>query len=214
MTIQSAIIIGLVIYGIVMFGVSTFFAMRVKKPADYLLAGRGMPTVLLTGSIFCTAIGTGVIIGGTSLAYRHGWAGSSYAIALGFGTLLAGLMFAVMRKYKFMTLSEEIICYYSKNRIVVEFSNISMFLSQLFWLTVQIMGGTAILSVVTRMERDICLMISGVVAAIIAIPGGVKTVIYTDFIQAGIILSGFGMLLYTAFADSGGYDGITQAIPP
>ena len=213
MTTQIAIIIGLVLYGILMFGVSVFFMLRVKKPADYLLAGRGMPTFLLTGSIFATAIGTGVIIGGTSLAYRHGWAGSSYAIALGFGTLLAGLMFAVMRKYKFMTLSEEIICYYSKNRIVVEFSNVSLFLSQLFWLTVQILGGTAILSVVTGMERDLCLLIAGVVTAVIAIPGGVKTVIYTDFIQAGIILTGFGMLFYTALSDSGGLGGLTQDIP-
>jgi SSS family solute:Na+ symporter len=154
-----------------------------------------------------------VVIGGTSLAFQHGWAGSAYPLSLGFGTLVAGLMFAVMRRYKFMTLSEEIACYYSKNRYVVEFSNISLFVSQVFWLTVQILGGTAILSVVTEMPREACLVISCVVTAMISIPGGVKTVIYTDFIQAGILLSGFGILLYTALSDSGGFSGLLQDIP-
>ena len=214
MSKEIAIIIGLVIYGVVMFGVSLFFMLRVKKPTDYLLAGRGMSTFVLTGSIFSTAIGTGVVIGGTSLAYQHGWAGNSYPLALGFGTLVAGLMFAVMRKYKFMTLSEEIACYYSKNRIVLEFSNISLFVSQLFWLTVQIMGGTAVLSVVTGMDRELCLIIAALVTALISIPGGVKTVIYTDFIQGAILLAGFGTLFYMALSSSGGLGGLTQNIPP
>jgi len=214
MTIQIAIIIGLALYGLLMFGVSIFFMLRVKKPTDYLLAGRGMPTYLITASIFTTAIGTGTVIGGTGMAYAHGWAGSAYPIALGFGTLLAGLMFAVMRKYKFMTLSEEIICYYSKNRAVVEFSNVSLFISQIFWLTVQILGGTAVLAVATKMPHELCLLIAGVATALIAIPGGVKTVIYTDFIQAGILLTGFGMLIYVALSDSGGLGGLVQDIDP
>ncbi|MCL2026626.1 MAG: hypothetical protein FWG92_07470, partial [Leptospirales bacterium] len=208
MSTQIAIVIGLVIYGVLMLGVSIFFMLRVKKPTDYLLAGRGMPTFVLTGSIFATAIGTGVIIGGTSLAYQHGWAGSSYPISLGFGTLIAGLMFAAMRTHKFMTLSEEITCYYNKNRAVVEFSNISLFVSQLFWLTVQIMGGTAVLSAVTGMPRELCLVIAGLVTAMISVPGGLKTVIYTDFIQGGILLTGFGMLAYIALSNSGGLGGL------
>ena len=37
---------------------------RVRKPADYLVAGRGLPTWVLIGTIIGTCIGTGVIIGG------------------------------------------------------------------------------------------------------------------------------------------------------
>ena len=43
MTTHTAIVIGLAIYTIVMLGVSAFWMLRVKKAADYLVAGRGLP---------------------------------------------------------------------------------------------------------------------------------------------------------------------------
>src|SRR5208283_3116624 len=138
-----AIAIGLILYVILTTGVSFFWVSRVRKPTDYLVAGRRLPFWVLTGTIIGTCIGTGVIIGGSGLAYQHGWAGCAYPIGLGIGTLLTGLCFERMRQYKFMTLSEEIACYYDGNRVVVEFSSFSLFLSQLCWLAVQIMGGAA-----------------------------------------------------------------------
>lgn len=214
MTTQTAIIIGLVLYGLVMFGVSIFFMLRVKKATDYLVAGRGLPAFILTGTIVGTCIGTGVVIGASGLSYQHGWAGCAYPIGLGFGTLITGLMFAVMRRYQFMTLAEEIACYYGNNRIVGEFSNIGLFFSQLCWLTVQIMGGAAVLGAVTGLPREMCMVISGAITALISIPGGLKTVVYTDFLQAGILLVGFGLLFYSALSHNGGFSSIEQAVPP
>lgn len=213
MTTQEAILIGLVIYGIVMLSVSLFFMLRVKKASDYLVAGRGIPFWALTGNIVGTCVGTGVVIGASGLAYRHGWAGCAYPIGLGLGTLLTGLMFAVMRRYKFMTLGEEISCYYGRQRFVVEFSNISLFFSQLGWLTVQIMGGGAVLSVVTGLDPKICVVIAGFITAVISIPGGLKTVIYTDFLQAMILIVGFTVLTLVALGSVGGLAGLRQSVP-
>jgi SSS family solute:Na+ symporter len=190
-----------------------FFMTRVKKAADYLVAGRGLPYWVLTGTTVGTCIGTGVVIGASGLAYQHGWAGCAYPIGLGLGTALVGLFFAAMRRYKFMTLSEEIACYYGGNRIVVEFSNISLFLSQLCWLTVQIMGGAAVLNVVTGLRPEVCTVLSGFITAMISIPGGLKTVVYTDFLQAAILLCGFGCLMYSALDRSGGFNGLRQTVP-
>src|SRR6478609_1575067 len=145
MGVPAAIAIGLVCYVVLTTGVSFFWMSRVKRPADYLVAGRGLPFWVLTGTIIGTCIGTGVIIGGSGVAYHHGWAGCAYPIGLGLGTLLTGLFFAPMRRFRFMTLGEEVACYYEGNRAVIEFSNVSLFLSQLCWLTVQIMGGAAVL---------------------------------------------------------------------
>jgi solute:Na+ symporter, SSS family len=213
MTTRAAILLGLVIYGLIMLAVSLFFMTRVKKAADYLVGGRGIPYWALTGNIVGTCVGTGVVIGASGLAYQHGWAGSAYPIGLGLGTLITGLLFAAMRRYKFMTLGEEIACYYAKNRTVVEFSNISLFFSQLCWLTVQIMGGGAVLSVVTGFDPKICIILAGFITAIISIPGGLKTVIYTDFLQATILLTGFAILTYTALSSSGGLTVLHKSVP-
>ena len=213
MSTQIAVIIGLVIYVVLTTGVSCFWMTRVKKATDYLVAGRGLPYWVLTGTIIGTCIGTGVIIGGTGLAYRHGWAGCAYPIGLGLGTLLTGLLFAKMRRYKFMTLSEEIACYYNGNKIIVEFSNITVFLSQLCWLTVQIIGGAAVMGAVTGLSYHVCLVLAGFAKAVITIPGGLKAVVYTDVLQTAILFCGFGFLMHSALGGVGGLSGLRQSVP-
>ena len=103
-----------------------------------------------------------------------------------------------MRRYKFMTLSEEIACYYEGNRVIVEFSNITLFLSQLCWLTVQIMGGAAVLGAVTGLPYKLCVVLAGFAKAVISIPGGLKAVVYTDVLQTIILFCGFGFLIHSA----------------
>jgi SSS family solute:Na+ symporter len=214
MTTPIAIAIGLILYVVLTTGVSFLMMSRVRKPADYLVAGRGLPHWVLIGTIIGTCIGTGVIIGGSGLAYKHGWAGCAYPIGLGVGTLLTGLFFAKMRRYKFMTLSEEIACYYEGHRGVVEFSNITLFLSQLCWLTVQILGGAAVLGAVTGLPHHWCVVLAGFAKAIISIPGGLKAVVYTDVLQTVILFCGFAFLIYSALHAVGGLDGLRASVPP
>ncbi len=213
MSFHTAIAAGLVVYACLMAAVSLYWTARVHKTADYLVASRGLPYWVLTGTIFATCIGTGVVIGASGLAYQHGWAGCAYPIGLGLGTLLAGLIFGAMRRYRFMTLAEEIACAYNGNRVVVEFSSISLFFSQVCWTTVQIMGAGAVLGVVTGWRPDICLVLAGLITAMISVPGGLKTVVYTDFVQAVILLCGFGFLTYHALSNAGGLAGLRQSVP-
>jgi solute:Na+ symporter, SSS family len=213
METRIAIAIGLVIYVVMTTLVSFFMMSRVRKPADYLVAGRGLPIWVLIGTIVGTCIGTGVIVGGSGLAYKHGWGGCAYPIGLGLGTLLTGLFFSEMRRYKFMTLSEEVACYYDGNRYVVEFSNITLFLSQLCWLTVQIMGGAAVLGAVTGLDPKLCVVLAGFAKAIISIPGGLKAVVYTDVLQTIILFGGFAFLIHSALKDVGGLAGLRHSVP-
>jgi solute:Na+ symporter, SSS family len=213
MDVRVAIAIGLVLYVVLTTLVSFFWMSRVRRPADYLVAGRGLPFWALAGTIIGTCIGTGVIIGGSGLAYGHGWAGCAYPIGLGLGTLVTGLFYAKMRRYRFMTLSEEIACYYERHRVIVEFSNITLFLSQLCWLTVQIMGGAAVVGAVTGLDYKLCVVLAGFAKAIITIPGGLKAVVYTDVIQTVILFCGFGFLVHAALRESGGLAGMRQGVP-
>lgn len=210
---NPTILVGLVIYACLMVAVSIYWMIRVKETTDYLMAGRGLPWWILTGTITATGIGTGVIVGATGVAYEHGWAGSAYPIGLGLGTVVAGLLFARMRKFQFMTLGEELASYYGNNRIVVEFSNVSLFASQLCWLTVQIMGGGAVLGVVTGLPPSYCVIGAGLITALISIPGGLKTVAYTDTLQAIILLIGLGALTWSALDHTGGLTGLRDAVP-
>ena len=213
MDTRLAIAIGLIIYVVLTTLVSFFMMSRVRKPADYLMAGRGLPVWVLVGTIVGTCIGTGVIVGGSGLAYLHGWGGCAYPVGIGLGTVLTGFFFAEMRRYNFMTLSEEVACYYDGNRVVMEFSNITLFLSQLCWLTVQIMGGAAVLGAVTSLNPKLCVVLAGFAKAIITIPGGLKAVVYTDVLQTLILFGGFAFLIHSVLGDIGGLAVLSQAMP-
>lgn len=197
-----------------MLGMSSFWALRVKKAVDYLVAGRNLPYGILAGTITAGCIGTGVVIGATGIAYQYGWAGSVYPLGLGLGTVLTGWLFAQTRRHHFITLSEEISCYYNNNAAITEFCNVSLFLSQLCWLTVQITGCGHVLGIVTGLGQGFCVVLAGFVTALIAIPGGFRTVVYTDFLNAIVLLSGFGFLLHSALSHTDGLSGLRQAVPP
>lgn len=214
METDVAIVVGLIVYAIVMLTFSAIVTRRISKTTDYLMGGRNFPFWLLIGSITAANIGTGVIVGASGLAYKDGWAGAAYPIGLGLGTILVGVVFATMRRYRFMTLSEEVASYYGKKRIVVEFSNITLFFAQLCWLTVQIMGGAALLAAVTGWSMHLCIVAAAFITAGIAIPGGLKSVVYTDFLQTAILLTGFAVLTHSALIHSGGWSGLRHAVPP
>jgi len=215
MDTSFAIAIGLGVYVALTTLVSLFMMARVRKPSDYLVAGRGLPFWALAGTITGMCIGTGVIIGGSGLAYQHGWAGCAYPIGLGLGTLITGLAFSKMRRFKFMTLAEEVACYYEGNRIVKEFSSITLFFSQLCWLAVQILGGAAVVgAVIPDLSRTECILAAGIAKAVISIPGGIKAVVYTDVLQTAILFCGFGFLIHSALHESGGMSGLRASAPP
>ncbi len=214
METKVAIVVGLIVYAILMLTFSAVVTRRISKTTDYLMGGRNFPFWILIGSITAANIGTGVIVGASGLAYQDGWAGAAYPIGLGLGTVVVGLVFSTMRRYRFMTLSEEVASYYGKRRIVVEFSNITLFLAQLCWLTVQIMGGAALLGAVTGWPTHLCIVAAALITAGIAIPGGLKSVVYTDFLQTVILLTGFAFLTYSALHHSGGWVGLRHSVPP
>lgn len=211
---HAAIAVGLLLYACAMLLFSSYWTRRIAKPADYLVGGRSFTFWVLIGTITAGSIGPGVIVGASGLAYEHGWAGAAYPVGLGVGTALAGLLFAVMRRYKFMTLGEEVASYYGARRVVVEFSNVTLFFSQLCWLTVMIMGGADVLVAVTTLPRDVCVLLAALIIGGIAIPGGLKSVVYTDFLQATILLSGFAVLTYSALHHMGGWNAMRQSVPP
>lgn len=203
----------LIIYGVLMLVISLYWMKKVKKTDDFLMAHRGLGFFVLSGTIMATGVGTGVTLGASGLAYKTGWGGSIYPVSFGVGYLIVAFSFTHMRRYRFMTLSEEIACYYGGNRIIYNFANVGLFLSKVCWLTVQIMGGGFILSTVTQWPLTLCTLFAGTLIAIMTIPGGLLSVVYTDVVQAFILTIGFLAVTLIAFSDAGGFAGLHEKVP-
>jgi len=208
------IVFSLIGYGIVMLGISLYWMRKVKKTDDFLMAHRGLGFFVLSGTIMATGVGTGVTLGASGLAYKTGWGGSIYPLSFGVGYFFVAFAFTRMRRYQFMTLSEEIACYYGGNRVIYNFANIGLFLSKVCWLTVQIMGGGFVLSIVTGLPLKSCIIAAGALIAITAIPGGLLSVVYTDVVQVFILTGGLLTLTIISLSNVGGISGLRQSVPP
>ncbi len=215
MGLNTVIILAVAAYGTLMLGISLYWMFRVKEPVDFFMAQRGIGPVTMTGTVLATGVGTGVTLGASGLAYTSGWGGALYPIGLGLGILLVGKMFAQMREYNFMTLSEEIACYYGGNAAIYNFANVMLFLSKVFWLSVQILGGGFIISlIISGISVEYSIIIAGILIAVTTIPGGLLTVVYTDVVQVSILLVGFIAMVFVVLGDFGGLANLQAEVPP
>ncbi len=67
-----AIVVGLIV--VILLGVSLSRLRKVHTKADYLVAGRSLPTIVLVFTLLSSWIGSGSLLGGAENAYRHGFA--------------------------------------------------------------------------------------------------------------------------------------------
>ena len=210
---QIPILVALAVYAAVVLTISLYWMRKIKLTTDFLMARRTLGFFPLLGSILATGIGTGVALGASGVAYESGWGGCLYPIGLGAGIMI-GAIWAEMRNYGFMTLSEEIACYYGGNAVIYNFSNVALFLAKVCWLTVQIMGGGFVLSVITGLSPKTCTVLSGILIAVTTIPGGLLTVVYTDIFQVIVLFAGFIVLCIVSLQMVGGLDGLEEKVPP
>src|SRR5271167_294486 len=67
-----AIVLGIIVLSLLT--VSLARIGKVKTKADYLVAGRSLPTFVLVFTLLSSWIGSGSLLGGAENAYRHGFA--------------------------------------------------------------------------------------------------------------------------------------------
>jgi len=177
------------------------------------MAGRNLGFLVLVGTSLATIIGTGSTVGGVGLGYTGGWSGCLWALGLGSGVILVGLLFAPMRNFNLMTLGEEVACYYGGNSPLTQLANNVFFLSLICWLGVQIMGGGVYLAAMTGMSYGTAVILAGAGFAAVTIMGGYYAVAYTDFVQVTVLTIGFIALLVYALDVVGGISAVRDSVP-
>lgn len=129
------------LYALAMITLGWYVSRNQKNGDDFLLGGRSMPMILTLGSTVGTMVGTGSSVGAVGFGYLNGWAGMLYGIGGAIGILLVALLFAPVRKMRFMTMSEEICYYTGGSRLVKNLVAVLIFIASIGWLGAHILGG-------------------------------------------------------------------------
>lgn len=175
---------------------------------DFLLGGRNVPIFLTVGTTVATMVGTGSSMGAVGFGYSNGWGGALYGIGGSIGVLLLAVLFAPVRKLRFMTMSEELAYYVGANRLVRNLVALLIYIACIGWLGAHILGGGLYLAWMADIDPNLAKLIVALSFGVYCVIGGYVAVVWTDTVQAVVLFVGFFLMAGMALIDVGGFEGL------
>ena len=197
-----------IVYLLITIAIGLYAAKRVKNTADYAIAGRKLPLVMIVTTTFATWFGSETVLG-IPAKFIGGGLNGVIEDPFGAGTclILVGVFFAgKLYRMTLLTISD----YYRERfgRTVEVICSLIIMLSYLGWVSAQV---TALGLVFNLLSGGAIGVPTGMVIGVVSILaytlfGGMWSVAVTDFIQMIILVSGLAILAVFAGQLAGGAD--------
>lgn len=196
------------LYLLVSIAIGLYAATRVKNTADYALAGRSLPLVMVVTATFATWFGSETVLG---LPAKFVEGGLKATVEEPFGTgaalILVGMFFASkLYKMNLLTIGD----FYRKRfgRGVEIACSIFIILSYLGWVAAQVAALGLVFHLLTGGVMSIMqgMILGTSVVLIYTVFGGMWSVAMTDFFQMILIVIGLSVIAYFAGEMAGGAD--------
>ena len=196
------------VYLLVTIAIGLVAAKRVKSSADFAIAGRRLPLVMIVTTTFATWFGSETVLG-IPAKFVNGGLHAVVEDPFGAGTclILVGLFFAgKLYRMTLLTISD----YYRERygRVVEVVCSLIIMLSYLGWVSAQVTALGLVFNVLSAGAISIPVgMVIGVVSILAyTLFGGMWSVAVTDFIQMIILVGGLAILAFFAADMAGGAD--------
>jgi solute:Na+ symporter, SSS family len=181
---------------------------RIKNTADFAIAGRRLPLIMVVTTTFATWFGAETVMG-IPAKFVQGGLNAIVEDPFGAGTclILVGLFFA-MRLYKqnLLTIGD----FYRQRfgRGIEVFCSVAIILSYLGWVAAQITALGLVFSVLTNgaMSETTGMIIGTMAVLVYVVVGGFLAIAWTDFIQMIVLVVGMTVIAIFASDLAGGSD--------
>jgi solute:Na+ symporter, SSS family len=196
------------LYLLVTIAIGLWAARRVKNTADYAIAGRHLPLVMIVTTTFATWFGSETVLG-IGGKFVQGNLGSVVEDPFGSSLCLifVGLFFAAkLYKQTLLTISD----YYRQRfgRVVEIFCSIIIMVSYLGWVAAQVTALGLVFNMLSAGSISFEWgMVIGVASILIyTLFGGMWSVAITDFVQMIVLVVGLSIIAFMASDMAGGAD--------
>lgn len=210
--IDLGIIIGYLLF-VVLLGF--YFGKKHEDAEDYFLAGRTLTWPLIGFSLFASNMSSNSLVGLAGSGYNDGFSVYSYE----WMAVLILIIFAVFflpfyLKNKIFTIPEYLEGRYSY-AVRAYASGIAVILNILVDIAATLYaGGVVIQMIFPQLGLGSIIVGLAIIAGIYTISGGLAAVVYTDAVQACILIFGSAMITYFAWNASGGWDAMAAITDP
>lgn len=188
----------LVVYFGSMAALGPIFASRAKTTEGYLLGDRSFPGWLIGVSMFATSISSITFMAYPADAYKTAWYRMTPNYMLPIVALVATFYFLPFFRRNLITTAYE----YLEGR----FGPYTRMYAAIAFIAMQVVRVSLILYLVSALLHEMlglneymCVFLGGVITAFYTVLGGIRAVLWTDFIQ-GIVLFGGGLIAIAVVA--------------
>jgi SSS family solute:Na+ symporter len=204
------------IYFALVFYIGIRMARRTHSGEDLFLAGRRLGWVPIGFSLFASNISSTTLVGLSGAAYTWGIAVSNYEWMAAFVLVFFAIFFIPYYLNARITTVPEFLERRFDRRSRLYFSGLTMFSNVVIDTAGTLFAGAVVLKVFFP-DLDLftaCLGLA-LVAGLYTAAGGLAAVVYTDVLQALVLLVGASMVSYLSFAEVGfSWSGVVAATPP
>ncbi len=194
--------------------VGAWASRRVKTSQDFVLAGRQLPLVLAASVTFATWFGSETIMGAPAMFVEGGLLA---VIEEPFGSALCLFLVGAFFARPLYRLGITTFCDYFRIRFgrSAELLSAVMIIPSYFsWIAAQLVAIGLVLSVVTDIPREYCILFSATVVMAYTLLGGMWSISVTDFFHNVIIIVALAVLGVVLWQEVGGWETIRQRTPP
>lgn len=203
----------IIIYLLATIGIGIWAGSRVKSTSDFVLAGRGLPMVVVATALFATWFGSETIMGSSSEFVEGGLlAVIKDPFGAGLCLILVGLFFA-RPLYKLNILTFNDLFRHRFSRKTELLSALFMVPSYFGWIAAQLVAMAVILQTLTGISLVGGIGICMTIVVLYTYVGGMWAVSVTDFIQSIMILLGLTVLASSLYQQVGGLQRLIDAQP-
>ncbi|HMQ08428.1 MAG TPA: sodium:solute symporter [Saprospiraceae bacterium] len=205
----------IIIYLIFVVLLGLYFGKRHENAEDYFLAGRSLTWPLIGFSLFASNMSSNSLVGLAGSGYQDGFSVYSYE----WMAVLILIIFAIFflpfyLKNRIFTIPEYLQNRYSYS-VRAYASGIAIILNILVDISATLYAGGLVINIIfPQFALGTIILGLAIVAGIYTISGGLSAVVYTDAVQAVILIFGSALITIFAFNKIGGWEPVYAITDP
>jgi solute:Na+ symporter, SSS family len=202
-------------YFLVLLGIGVWAARREKLiSSDYFLAGRDVGWLAVGASLFASNIGSEHLVGLAGTGAASGLAVGHFEWIACFMLLLLGWLFVPFYLRSGVYTMPEFLERRFNSAARWYFTWVSVIGYVLTKISVTLFAGGIVMRAVTGLDMWTSAAILIVITGLYTIFGGLRAVIYTEVMQAIVLIFGSAALMFLGIQAVGGWSGLRASLPP
>lgn len=215
MSINAVIILSSAIVLILPF-IFTYFLTNKKKAVtndDWAIGGRDLPTYVIAGTQFASAMGGGVLVALVGVGYKNGLSTVTYGIIVTLPLILLTFIAKWLRTNEFTTIPDMFESLYGKHKGIAIVSALLTLIVPFGWITSQLVAFGKLYSVISGYSPITLTIAVTIISLFFVMPSGLKTVAWTDFMFSCFMIVVCAIVAFSAVSMAGGWEQVVTNVP-